>query len=77
MGRVDDGDLIKALGFIALHSAYLEDEIFELVERVFRLGKIKKDIQHYRVADQARHLRKSFICWFKEDLNYLEHFPIR
>ena len=69
----DDGDLIKALGFVALHSAYLEDELEELTGLISQHHSMHKNIQSFRASDMARHLRKTIKDWFDE---VQENYPV-
>jgi hypothetical protein len=68
----DDGDPVKALGFVALNSAYLEDEMATLVEIVQGLAPLRENIESFRLADQARHVRKALAKEYAAALNYAD-----
>lgn len=62
----DDGDVIRGVGFVAVYSAYLEDEIAELIELTMNLTPLRKNIHQLSLTDQAKHLRKALQKLFKE-----------
>jgi hypothetical protein len=68
----DDGDPVKALGFVALNSAYLEDEMARLVEIVQGFAPLHENIQSFRLADQARQVRKTLAKEFAAVPNYAD-----
>ncbi len=55
---------------MALNSAYLEDEMAKLIVLVQSLARLHDKIQAFRVADQARHLRKALAKEFAGAPNY-------
>jgi hypothetical protein len=67
----DDGDVVKALGFVALNSGYLEDELAELAKAVASFCPMHDKIQAFRLADRARHLRKSLTKLYVATPDYL------
>lgn len=60
----DDKDPVRALGFVALHSAYLEDEMVKLTDRLKNIVPMPDNVQAFRMADLARHLRKGLKTLF-------------
>jgi hypothetical protein len=55
----DDGDIIKACGFLAIYSGNLEDELDELYGIAISFCPELVDYAHLRFTDKARHLRKT------------------
>ena len=66
----DDGDIVRAIGFLAIYSAYLEDEMVKIVQMVDKFSPFKNKIEQFRLADQARHLRKKLQKCFEEVSDY-------
>jgi hypothetical protein len=62
----DDGDIIKACGFLAIYSGNLEDELDQLYEIAKSFCPQLSDYEHLRFADKARHMRKALLRKFKE-----------
>lgn len=62
----DDGDVIRGVGFVAVYSAYLEDEIAELIELTTGLVSLRKNIHQLCLTDQAKHLLKGLKKLFIE-----------
>jgi len=52
----DDGDIVKALGFVALHASYLEEQIENLVDL---LVPIKKYSKGWQISDKIVHTKKA------------------
>lgn len=59
MPIIDNGDITRAVGFVAIYGAYLEDRIAELVELTEKHIDLRKNIHKLSATDQARHLLKS------------------
>jgi hypothetical protein len=55
----DDGDIIKACGFLAIYSGNLEDQLDELYGIAISFCPELVDYAHLRFTDKARHLRKA------------------
>jgi hypothetical protein len=66
----DDGDIIKACGFLAIYSGNLEDELDELYGIAKSFCPQLSDYEHLRFADKARHMRKALLRKFKEAPTY-------
>src|SRR5437660_3753718 len=58
MSLNDDDDIIKAVGFVAIYSAYLEDELGVLVEIAKKFINFEYKIEEYHLTQQAKILRK-------------------
>lgn len=61
----NDGDIIKAAGFLAIYSGNLEDELDELYEIAKSFCLELSEYEHLRFADKARHMRKALARTFK------------
>ncbi|MBU2180378.1 MAG: hypothetical protein KJ930_13195 [Gammaproteobacteria bacterium] len=53
---VDDGDIVRALGFVTLYSSYLEEQIELLVKM---LEPIKPYSKGWQVSDKITHAKKA------------------
>jgi hypothetical protein len=68
----DDKDPVRALGFIALRAADLEDDLAQLVDLLRKaVPTMHKNVQTLPLADQARHARKAFSGLFVAASDYL------
>ncbi|MCL5271959.1 MAG: hypothetical protein M1486_01315 [Gammaproteobacteria bacterium] len=67
----DDGDVIRGVGFVAVYSAYLEDEIAELIELTTNITPLRKGIHQLSLTDQAKHLSKALKKLFKETHHWI------
>ncbi|CZG10910.1 hypothetical protein SC738_01510 [Legionella pneumophila serogroup 1] len=69
----DDGDIIRGVGFVAVYSAYLEDQISDLVKLASpHLPTLRENIHQLSLGDQAKHLRKALSKLFnKSSLDYI------
>jgi hypothetical protein len=56
---LDDGDIIKACGFLAIYSGNLEDELDELYGIAKSFCPEPADYEHLRFTDKSKHLRKA------------------
>jgi len=52
----DDGDIVRALGFVTLHASYLEEQIEALVDL---LEPVKKYSKGWQISDKITHARKA------------------
>ena len=66
----DDGDIIKACGFLAIYSGNLEDELDELYAIAKSFCGELSDYEHLRFADKARHMRKALARQFAAAPSY-------
>jgi hypothetical protein len=66
----DDGDIIRACGFLGIYSGNLEDELDELYEIAMSFCPELSDYEHLRFAEKARHLRKALVQRFKVAPSY-------
>jgi hypothetical protein len=55
----DDGDIIKACGYLAIYSGNLEDQLDELYGIAISFCPELVDYAHLRFSDKARHLGKA------------------
>lgn len=61
----DDGDIIKAAGFLTIYSGNLEDDLDKLYEIAKSFCPELSEYEHLRFADKARHMRKALASRFK------------
>ena len=54
----DDGDFARAIGFVSIYMAYVEDELASRIEQLNDLGIDPSNIQQYCLSDQAKYLLK-------------------
>jgi hypothetical protein len=66
----DDKDPVRALGFVTLHTGYLEDELAQLVDLVRDATPMHENVQSFRLADQARHAKRAFSGLFANTRDY-------
>ena len=52
----DDGDIVRAMGYVALYSSYLEEQIENMVSMLSVLLRYEKGPQ---VSDKIRHAKKA------------------
>lgn len=52
----DTGDIIRAVGFVAIYGAYVEDRIAELIDMAIGAIALRENIRLVSAKDQARHL---------------------
>jgi hypothetical protein len=52
----DDGDIVRALGFVTLYASYLEEQIEELIKL---LDPIKKYTKGWQISDKIVHAKKT------------------
>lgn len=69
---VDDGDIIKACGYLAIYAGNLEDELDNLYEVAKSFCPELADYQHLRFADKARHMRKALVRAYKIAPDYAQ-----
>jgi hypothetical protein len=70
MPITDNGDIVRAVGFVAIYGAYLEDRIAELVELSEKHINLRKNIHKLSASDQARHLLTSLKIKFDKAPQY-------
>jgi len=68
----DDGDIIKACGFLAIYSGNLEDELDELYGIAKSFCPELANYEHLRFTDKARHLRKALARVYKIAPDYAQ-----
>jgi hypothetical protein len=68
----DDGDLIKACGFLAIYSGNLENELDDLYGIAKSFCPELTDYEHLRFTDKARHLRKALTRAYKIAPDYAQ-----
>jgi len=68
----DDGDIIKACGFLAIYSGNLEDELDELYGIAKFFCPELANYEHLRFADKARHLRRALARAYKTAPDYAQ-----
>lgn len=62
----DDGDLVRAVGYVAIYSVYLEESVMEIAKIVDQCSSFETKIEQFRLADQAQYIRKSLKkCYMK------------
>lgn len=59
MTIADNGDIVRAVGFVAIYGAYLEDRIALLTDMTKEVIPFKENIDFYSASDQANHLLKA------------------
>lgn len=64
----DDGDIVRALGFVTLHASYLEEQTELLVNL---LEPIKKYSKGWQVSDKITHAKKTIRKLQNEEFNGL------
>lgn len=64
----DDGDIVKALGYVSLYGSYLEEQIEDLVKLLEPIKKYKKGFQ---ISDKIIHARKAIRLLSAEDFQDL------
>ena len=52
----DDGDIVRALGFVTLHASYLEEQLEELVDL---LSPVKPYSKGWQISDKIVHAKKA------------------
>jgi hypothetical protein len=68
----DDGDIIKACGFLAIYSGNLEDELDELYGIAKSFCPELANYEHLRFTDKARHLRRALARAYKTAPDYAQ-----
>lgn len=68
----DDDDIIRGVGFVAVYSAYLEDEVVKLIELTTHIMPLRKNIHQLSLADQAKHLRKILKKLFEQTNDWID-----
>jgi hypothetical protein len=68
MPMTDDGDIIRGIGFVTVYSAYLEDNLTNLIELSTQLKKKKFP---WNLKDRAISLRKLLLKQFDETPDYI------
>ncbi|MFC4421210.1 hypothetical protein [Cupriavidus pampae] len=72
MATLDDGDVIRALGTVALRSAYVEEAIDDCLEQFIGRGKAEERLRKQSARDKAKVLRRLINGTpFDEELAYL------
>lgn len=67
----DNGDIVRAVGFVAIYGAYLEDRVAELIDMVKEIISLKENIDFLSASDQAKHLHKALKGEFSNATDYL------
>lgn len=77
MPLINDGDLIRGLGYVALYSAYLEEAVDEVVLKIIDYEKtVDASIMKLPVSRKLRYIERTMTEW--PDLSRkLEHFKKR
>lgn len=70
MPIIDNGEIVRAVGFVAIYGAYLEDRIAELVDMTGEHINLRKNIHKLSATDQSRHLLKSLKIQFDNVPDY-------
>lgn len=64
MALVDDGDLIRGLGYVALYAAYLEEAIDDVLEAVANVhSKISSSMKHWPISRKLKFIRRTLNAW--------------
>jgi hypothetical protein len=66
----DDGDIIRACGYLAIYSGNLEGELDELYELAKSYFPTLASYEHLRFTEKARHLRKELLHATKSARRY-------
>lgn len=53
----DNGDMIRALGFVALNAAYLEEQIDECLERFISAGLSNENFRKMQVSSKIKEIK--------------------
>jgi hypothetical protein len=54
----DNGDIFRAVGFVSIYGAHLEDSVAELIDMTKGVLKYKDNIALFSASEQAKHLLK-------------------
>lgn len=66
----DDGCIIRAVGFVAIYSANLEESLANLVNKAKEFIEFNKEIEKYHLSDQAKHLRNILKAQYENCPNF-------
>ncbi len=55
----DDGDIVRGLGFVALYSAYIEEQIDNLLLTLNQIVKFGEDEQRWQISRKIKHAKKA------------------
>lgn len=67
----DNGDIIRAVGFVAVYGAYLEDRVAELIDITKGVITFRDNINLLSANEQAKHLLKAITKEFENASDYL------
>lgn len=62
----DDGDIVRALGFVALNYAYAEDEIDDVLALLARAVPSAGEQRKYHLGDKAKWLGDTLTAEFHQ-----------
>lgn len=54
MALKNDGDIVRGLGFVALHSGYLEEQVENLLRLLDPIEPFTEQVQRSRIGDKIR-----------------------
>jgi hypothetical protein len=54
----DDGDIVRGLGFVTLYSAYLEEQIDNLLLTLSQIAEFGEDEQRWQISRKIKHAKK-------------------
>ena len=60
MTVIDNGDIVRAVGFVTIYGAYLEDRIAELIDMIKNVISLKENITGFSASNQVKHLLTAF-----------------
>lgn len=66
----DTGDIVRAVGFVAIYGAYLEDRIAGLIDICNGKIELRKNIYRLSATDQTRHLLDALMREFNNVDDY-------
>ena len=66
----DNGDIARAVGYVAIYGAYIEDRVAELIDMVKEIIRLRENINFLSASDQAKHLHKALKSAFSNAPDY-------
>jgi len=67
----DDGDLVRGLGFVTMHAAWIEEDVDDLLRMLNQIEQFDEKIQRWPISAKLRHAAKIVRSLKSDELNDL------
>ncbi len=70
-GAIDDGDIMRGLGFVTMYAAWVEEDIDGILRILTPLEEFTVDIQRFSISRKLKHARAIVVSIERDELSIL------